>query len=196
MSKQLFTIDVTNRILEIYEDDILIKKIDNVWIGKNGYALESDMVEGNEKTPLGLYNLGVAFGMHDLNISYPYFKIEDNDYWVDDSNSKHYNYMVRIGKEIENFGYPYIISLNEKDFTSAEHLITFKKQYEYAVFIEYNCFNQIENGIGNNKSSAIFLHCHGDKGYTGGCVAVSREDMKYILNILDKNKNPQILIKK
>ena len=29
----------------------------------------------------------------------------------------------------------------------------------------------------NKKGSAIFLHCFGTKGYTGGCVAVSRENM-------------------
>ena len=53
-----------------------------------------------------------------------------------------------------------------------------------------------ENGIGNNKGSAMFLHCFGLKGYTGGCVAVSRENMEFIMNFLDRDKQPKILIKR
>ena len=72
----------------------------------------------------------------------------------------------------------------------------YKQQYEYAIFIEYNTSNQInEEGIGNNKGSAIFLHCHGNKGYTGGCVAINKEDMFWIINYIDRRKNPKILIK-
>ena len=182
--------------MKIYDDGKLAKEIDEVWIGRNGVTEPEDATEGDEKTPLGLYDLGVAFGMHDLDIKYPYFKVQDNDYWVDDYKSSHYNYMVRIGEDISNFGYHYIIREDEKDFDSAEHLKDYEMQYEYAVFIEYNSSGQINNGIGNNKGSAIFLHCFGLKGYTGGCVAVSRENMEFIMNFLDRDKHPKILIKK
>lgn len=182
--------------MKIYDDGKLVKEIDEVWIGRNGVVEPEDAIEFDEKTPLGLYDLGVAFGMHDLDIKYPYFKVQDNDYWVDDYKSSHYNYMVRIGEDISNFGYHYIIREDEKDFDSAEHLKDYEMQYEYAVFIEYNSSGQINNGIGNNKGSAIFLHCFGLKGYTGGCVAVSRENMEFIMNFLDRDKHPKILIKK
>ena len=90
----------------------------------------------------------------------------------------------------------YIVREDEKSFSSAEHLKDYEMQYEYAVFIEYNSDNQIdENGVGNNKGSAIFLHCHGTKGYTGGCVAVNREDMEFIMKFLNRDKNPKILIR-
>ena len=182
--------------MKIYDDGKLVKEIDEVWIGRNGVVEPEDAIEFDEKTPLGLYDLGVAFGMHDLDIKYPYFKVQDNDYWVDDYKSSHYNYTVRIGEDISNFGYHYIIREDEKDFDSAEHLKDYEMQYEYAVFIEYNSSGQINNGIGNNKGSAIFLHCFGLKGYTGGCVAVSRENMEFIMNFLDRDKHPKILIKK
>ena len=182
--------------MKIYDDGKLVKEIDEVLIGRNGVVEPEDAIEFDEKTPLGLYDLGVAFGMHDLDIKYPYFKVQDNDYWVDDYKSSHYNYMVRIGEDISNFGYHYIIREDEKDFDSAEHLKDYEMQYEYAVFIEYNSSGQINNGIGNNKGSAIFLHCFGLKGYTGGCVAVSRENMEFIMNFLDRDKHPKILIKK
>lgn len=196
---QLLIVDVKEKpyTMMIFEDGKLIKKIDEVWIGRNGVSAPGNSAEYDEKTPLGLYNLGVGFGMHDLDINYPYFKVQDNDYWVDDCKSSHYNYMVRIGEDIPNFGYHYIISEDEKDFESAEHLKDYEMQYEYSVFIEFNCDGQIdENGIGNNKGSAIFLHCFGLKGYTGGCVAVSRENMEFIMHFLDRDKHPKILIKR
>lgn len=192
---QLLIVNTDNKTLEVYVDDKLIKVINDVWIGQNGVSEPEEMIEGNQKTPLGLYNLGVAFGTHNLDINYPYFKIKNNDYWVDDINSKHYNYMVRLKEDIDNFGYDYIIREDEKDFSSAEHLLDYEMQYEYSVFIEYNIENQIVNGKGNGKSSAIFLHCHGTKGYTGGCVALKKEDMEYIINLLDRRKEPKILIK-
>ena len=196
---QLLVVNVNEKpyTMSIFEDGKLVRKIDEVWVGKNGVTEPENIIEFDEKTPLGLYNLGVAFGMHDLDIDYPYFKVQDNDYWVDDYKSSHYNYMVRIGEDIPNFGYHYIISEDEKDFESAEHLKDYEMQYEYSVFIEFNSMNQIDkNGIGNNKGSAIFLHCFGLKGYTGGCVAVSRENMEFIINFLDRNKKPKILIKR
>lgn len=195
MNNQLIVVEVgCSNIMKIYEDGILLKVIDTVWIGKNG--ADEDIVEFDGKTPLGLFNLGVAFGIHDLDINYPYIKVLDNDYWVDDYKSYHYNYLVRLNEDINDFSYPYIVRENVKSFKSAEHLIDFKKQYEYSVFIEFNCNEQINNGVGNNKGSAIFLHCLGDKGYTEGCVAVDRKDMEYIISYLKRDKNPQILIKR
>ena len=176
---QLFVVDTKAKTMEVFENENLVKKIEDVWIGKNGVSTFDDAVEFDEKTPLGLFDLGVSFGTHDLNIDYPYIKMDDDSYWVDDYKSIHYNYFVEIGEDVDNFGYPYIVSLKEKDFASAEHLMDYMQQYEYAIFIEYNANGQInEEGIGNNKGSAIFLHCHGNKGYTGGCVAINREDMQ------------------
>ena len=188
---QLFVVDIENKMMEVYDDDKLVKSIADVWIGRNGVTTFEDAIDFDEKTPLGTFNLGVSFGIHDLNINYPYIKIDEKD-----RKSRHYNYFVEIGKNIEDFGYPYIVSLEKKDFSSAEHLMDYKQQYEYAIFIEYNTSNQInEEGIGNNKGSAIFLHCHGNKGYTGGCVAINKEDMFWIINYIDRRKNPKILIK-
>lgn len=191
---QLLVVNVKEKpyTMEIFEDGKLILKIDEVWIGKNGVTLPEDAYEADGKTPLGLYNLGVSFGMHDLDISYPYIKVQDNDYWVDDYKSRHYNYLVRIGEDISSFDYHYIISEGEKDFDSAEHLKDYEVQYEYAVFIEFNSDGQ----VGNNKGSAIFLHCFGFKGYTGGCIAVSRENMEFIMKFLNRDKHPKILIER
>lgn len=194
MNNQLIVVEIGNtNTMKIYEGSNLIKKINHVEIGKNGVS--NHTYEGSVTTPLGQFNLGIAFGTHDLNISYPYIKTSVNHYWVDDSNSKYYNNLVSLNEPINTFDYPYIINSNQKEFSSAEHLIDYPKQYEYAVYIEYNVDGKkYEDGVG--KGSAIFLHCLGDKGYTGGCVAISKEDMLFILNFLDRNKHPQIIIKR
>ena len=194
MNKQLIIVEIGKQnTMTIYENDKLIKQINHVEIGKNG-ASES-IHESSIKTPLGNFNLGIAFGTHDLKIDYPYIKINENLYWVDDVNSKYYNKLISLNETINTFNYPYIINANEKEFNSAEHLIDYHKQYEYAVYIEYNVNGEkYENGVG--KGSAIFLHCLGDKGYTGGCIAIPKEDMLFVLNFLNRNKKPQILIKR
>ena len=192
---ELFVVDTGNFIIYVYKDNELVRIIDNVWIGKNGVTNFENAIEGDGKTPLGLYDLGISFGIYDLKIKYPYIKINENSYWVDDAESKYYNYFVQIDEDVKTYDYSYIVSHTEKEFKSAEHLIDFKKQYEYAIFIEFNSNGQIDkNGKGNNKGSAIFLHCHGDKGYTGGCIAINRKDMLWILKYLDINKHPKILI--
>ena len=190
---QLIVVEISNKnTMKIYEDDKLIKNINHVEIGKNGVSKHT--YEGSMTTPLGQFNLGIAFGIHNLNINYPYIKINKNLYWVDDENSKYYNKLVSLNEKINNLNYPYIINLNKKDFSSAEHLIDYPKQYEYAIYIEYNV-NGEKYEDGRGKSSAIFIHCLGDKGYTGGCIAIPREEMIFILNFLDRNKNPKIIIK-
>lgn len=186
---QLLIVNIgKEKTIEVYEDGRLIKIINNVIIGKNGLTEANNKKEGDKKTPIGLFNLGISFGIHKLNINYPYIKIQDNDYWVDDINSKYYNYFVRIGDVIPSFGYSYIKSINFSDFLTAEHLINFKTFYEYAVFIEYNIQST------KCKGSALFLHCKSNNNYTSGCIAVSKRDMEFIINFININKNPKILI--
>ena len=192
--KQLIVVEIgKENIMKVYENDKMVKEIKHVEIGKNGVS--NNTYEGSITTPLGQFDLGIAFGTHDLNIKYPYIKITDNLYWVDDPNSKYYNKLISLNKKINTYDYPYIINENKKDFFSAEHLQDYPQQYEYAIYIEYNVNGEkYENGEG--KGSAIFLHCLGNKGYTGGCIAIPKEEMIFILNFLDMKKTPKIIIKK
>ena len=64
------------------------------YIGKNGMTKAKR--EGDLKTPIGIFKLGIAFGIHkkdeiNINSSINYIKINKNLYWVDDVNSKYYN---------------------------------------------------------------------------------------------------------
>ncbi len=105
-NKQLLIVNIAKDdiSMDIYEDGELVRKVPDVWIGQTGCIDVDKIIDFDLKTPLGFYNLGVGFGMRDMDIDYPYIKVQDNDYWVDDYKSYHYNYLVRIGEDIPNFG--------------------------------------------------------------------------------------------
>lgn len=146
----------------------LILKTD-AFIGKNGMTV--DKKEGDGKTPKGIYEFGLAFGMHNkkqipIDSSIEYIQINENLYWIDDVNSIYYNQIVDSREVV-------------KDWKSAEHLIEYPKQYEYAI--------EIKTNIGNipGKGSAIFLHCSINKP-TAGCIAIDRENMIKLFKMLKR----------
>lgn len=166
-------VNVHNNIATLKFPDFSIETV--AYIGKNGVT--SCKKEGDGKTPTGEFKLGLVFGTnskeqvkHNKNVEYE--KINDNLYWVDDPESKYYNKLVDITK-------------TKKDWSSAEHLIDYPIQYEYAIEIKSNPQNII------NKGSAIFLHCKKNE-YTEGCVAVDRAVMKKIIEGI--NENTKIII--
>ena len=143
------------------------------YIGKNG--LTSDKREGDGKTPIGEFELGIILGTHlkEKNKNgLKYMQINKDMYWVDDPKSKYYNQLVDISEV-------------EKDWNSAEHLIDYPIQYEYLIEIRTN-----PNNI-PGKGSAIFLHCI-NHGATAGCVAVDRETMKKLIENIDKDTKIEI----
>ena len=144
------------------------------YVGKEGFT--KDKKEGDWKTPVGEFDLGVAFGKHDkeetkINKDIPYFKLDDSYYWVDDMGSDNYN------KLIKSEGNPGV---------SAEHLNDYANDaYEYAMEIKTNPDNIKGNG------SAIFLHIN-RKEYTAGCVAISKKDMEKLMSMIDSNTKIKI----
>lgn len=159
--------DFNKAILSFYEnrEGRFYKVLETeAFIGKNGMTEEKR--EGDGKTPKGVYELGLAFGIHDrkaisIDSSIDYIKINQNLYWVDDVNSIYYNQLVD-SREVKN------------DWKSAEHLIEYHKQYEYAIEVKNNICNVPGNG------SAIFLHCS-DNNPTAGCISIPKEKMEELL---------------
>ena len=84
-------------ILEFIDDDKKIFEIE-AFLGRNGVT--TNKKEGDLKTPIGSFNLGIAFGTHDIQkeIKMPYIQINENLYWVDDINSRYYNQLVDVQK--------------------------------------------------------------------------------------------------
>ena len=138
-------------------------------IGKNGPVKHA---EGDTKTPLGTWTIGEAYGIADNpGSNIPYTKITDDMYWcATGSNGKKYNTLLNKSDDPDN------------DYSEDEHLMDYPIRYKYFLDLGYN-----KSGtpyVGN----AIFLHCwkeeNGSPIPTGGCVAVSEENMVTILQTL------------
>lgn len=121
--------------------------------------------EGDKKTPRGVYSFGQAFGIAgNPGTSKSYLQVNNNHYWVDDSNSSYYNKLVDA-------------SQTGIQWSSAEHLVDYQEAYRYAIAINYN--TSCTPGAG----SGIFLHCSTGRA-TNGCISVSQGDMIRILKML------------
>jgi L,D-peptidoglycan transpeptidase YkuD (ErfK/YbiS/YcfS/YnhG family) len=142
------------------------------FLGKEG--LEKTK-EGDAKTPIGTFHFNAAFGIaKDPGCAIPYKQVDKNIYWSgDDRPGMKYNQMVDIRE------------MPDLNFEDSEHIIDYDPHYTYAMNISYN-----EDGT-PGLGSAIFLHCFGPyKPYTGGCVAIPVENMRFVM----QNVRPDCVI--
>lgn len=144
-------------------------------IGKNGFAPPFNKLEGDGKSPTGIFRLGKLFTYEkQVNTLLEYQQTTKEDKWIDDPNSKDYNTFIRG-------------STNAKSY---ENLLLKSDAYKYCMVIEYNI-----NPVLKGKGSAIFFHLGVKKTYfTAGCVAINEENMKFIVNWLDPKRNPTIIM--
>lgn len=159
------------KLIAYNEDNIVLET--EAYIGKN--RITENKVEGDGKTPIGKYKLGNCFGTHKKEEvqNANYIEINEDIYWIDDVESKYYNQMVDI-------------RTIKKDWISGEHIIEYKRQYEYVVEIKTNPLNI------PYKGSAIFLHCSICKP-TQGCIAIETSIMEKIINKINENTVIEIL---
>ena len=122
-------------------------------VGRNGPGKQS---ENDTKTPLGTWTIGEAYGIKDdPGCKVPFTKITDDMYWcATGSNGLNYNQLL------------YKSEHPDWDYSEDEHLLD----------LGYNA------ACAPYAGNAIFLHCWKEPDYpTGGCVAVSEENMIRIL---------------
>jgi len=141
-------------------------------IGKNGAS--SIKVEGDKKTPKGLYSLGSLYFRKD-RVSKPItllqsIPIRKNMGWCDDMKSKFYNKIVDTKKRLRH-----------------EKLFINKNDYDLLIPISYNT-TKIKKG----KGSAIFLHLTKNYKKTLGCIAIKKKDMIILLKIITKQTKIEI----
>ena len=144
-------------------------------VGKNGMVADKDRKEGCKKTPIGVYTFDKAFGIaSDPGCKIKYTKVTKDLYWSGDQRKgMQYNKMVSIKD------YPKL------DTKNSEHLIDYKKPYQYCLNITFNK----ECKLG--KGSAIFLHCTGNTSYTSGCVSIPKS---YMLKVMKRVKPGCVVI--
>jgi L,D-peptidoglycan transpeptidase YkuD (ErfK/YbiS/YcfS/YnhG family) len=144
-------------------------------IGRTGFALPGEKMEGDGKSPTGVFDLGQLYTYEaSVNTSLPFIQTSSEDKWIDDPNQENYNTHIRGNTTAKSF----------------EHLKLSSIDYKYCMVIEYNTHPAVKG-----KGSAIFFHL-ATPNYdpTAGCVAIQESDMDKILLWLDPNKQKAILM--
>jgi L,D-peptidoglycan transpeptidase YkuD (ErfK/YbiS/YcfS/YnhG family) len=141
-------------------------------IGQNG--LTTKKVEGDNKTPIGLYALGPLYYRKEkftrLSTKLKKIQIKKNMGWCDDVNSKLYNKPIKTNTQFRH-----------------EKLYRNDRKYDLLIPIKYNF---IKPKI--NKGSAIFLHLTNNYKKTKGCIAIKEKDMLILLRLIDKKTKIKI----
>lgn len=131
-------------------------------IGRKGMG---KTVEGDEKTPVGLYKMNTPFGTETAQEGFPenYLQVDNRYYWNGDSASDRYNQLVNTD------------TYNNFDKAKSEHLATYGGiAYHYCIDTGYNIEGTPHRG------SALFLHCSAGKN-TAGCIAIPEAAMVEIM---------------
>ena len=142
-------------------------------VGRNGIA--NNKVEGDKKTPNGLFSLGKVYYREDRN-SKPITKlntisIKKNMGWCNDVRSKKYNKLIRTNRKIK-------------------HEKIFRRDYKYDYLIPIN-YNTKNTRLG--KGSAIFIHLTKNYSPTAGCIGVKKKDMLILLKLIDNKTKIKVL---
>ena len=164
---------------------VALEKVNKKWkiklgpvqasIGRTGFALPGEKIEGDGKSPTGIFDLGQLYTYEaSVKTSLPFIQTNSEDKWIDDPNHENYNTHIRGNTTAKSF----------------EHLKLSSIDYKYCMVIEYNTHPVVKG-----KGSAIFFHL-ADANYspTAGCVAIKESDMDQILLWLDPNKQKAILM--
>lgn len=144
-------------------------------LGKKGVAKPGQKHEGDGKSPSGIYSFGTAFGHDKLDwIKMPYRVLTDEDKFVDDQNSRQYNTWVTGVTTAKSY----------------ESMLKIGDAYKLGIVINYN-MHPVVKGLG----SAIFMHVWTPgHDYTAGCVGLKYPDLVKLMQWLDQESDPHILI--
>jgi L,D-peptidoglycan transpeptidase YkuD (ErfK/YbiS/YcfS/YnhG family) len=137
-------------------------------IGLNGLISSKSKIEGDSRTPKGLFRLTELYYRKDrfqkVETKLKKTVIKKNMGWCDDSKSKFYNQLI-----------------NTKEKTHFERLYRKDKKYDLLIVLDYN-----RKKITPKKGSAIFIHLTKNFKPTAGCIALKKNDMLILLKIINK----------
>ena len=143
-------------------------------VGKKGFS--KNKIEGDYKTPVGIFDLGYIYYRSDRvqkpKSNIKIYKIKKNMGWCDDPNSRHYNKLIKIKKNLKS---------------SYEKLYRKDSKYDLFILIKYN-YKKVKK----NKGSAIFLHLTKDYSATKGCVAIKKKDFLILSKLINKKTKIKI----
>ena len=171
--------------MECYDGTELVSKAIEVNIGAKGLGWgigevniphkmdEAQKHEGDKKAPIGVFKLTSIFGyakLHDNQM--PYLYATDDLICVDDSDSIHYNQIIKALGDEKSFEY-----MRRKD-----------NQYKIGVVVKHNKHRVPQRGY------CIFLHIQkSNKHPTSGCTSMNEHSLQKIVDWLDADKNPILI---
>jgi L,D-peptidoglycan transpeptidase YkuD (ErfK/YbiS/YcfS/YnhG family) len=138
-----------------------------------------DKSEGDQRAPVGVFDLGTIFGYAadvERNPNTQYVQVTDHDLLVDDPTSPLYNSYVHLDHAAST---PWEIAnmMNQND-----------PAHELKIFVKHNKDPQPIPG----KGSAILLHIQrpNENSFTVGCTAMPRDRMFELVKWLDADARP------
>ncbi len=170
----------------------------NANIGLNGWVLASQRVQGDHKTPAGLFGIHMGFGYNsNPGTTLPYAHLLPSYYWAGDQRDpKTYNVLQT--------SHPATAKWRTSE---SEALYYTRPAYEYVAAIDFNLAGGVHlqsdrqyvatKPANTRLGSAIFLHCYGVtgvNGYTLGCANTSITRMIWLLRWLKADALPKIIM--
>lgn len=155
----------------------------DVSLGRNGMAWGRGLhpspsavkVEGDGRTPAGIFSFGIAFGYQQFVATKLNYVPMTNENWcIDDPEIPNYNQIVTTSQQ--SIG------------NSTEKMLRSDLLYKYGIFVNHNPAGE------KNAGSCIFVHIwRGPGRTTAGCTAMAEENIKALLNWLDASKKPVLI---
>ena len=194
VKRNIVLLDSVNQLLVVFNDRpesnvatlVAMEKKGKQWhvisapmaagIGRKGFAAPNTKREGDQKSPTGFFRFGQLFCYEkEVDTRIPFIQTTPEDKWIDDPDSPDYNRYIRGTTSAKSY----------------EKLLLNGNDYRYCMSIEYNT-HPVVKGLG----SAIFLHLSEGKtiNSSSGCVVLLQKDMERLLNWMNPDMKPSILM--
>ena len=142
---------------------------------------ERKKVEGDHRSPAGIFELGVFFGYDSVpppGIRFPYQHATKALHCVDDTGSVFYNSLISENEVKRD-------SLGRLPWKSSEVMKMDSGYYKYGIVVKHN-----PHSI-PGKGSCIFLHIMGsDSSATSGCTAMGEGNLLFLMQWLAPDEHP------
>jgi L,D-peptidoglycan transpeptidase YkuD (ErfK/YbiS/YcfS/YnhG family) len=147
-------------------------------------AGEREKVEGDRRSPAGVFELGDFFGYDSIpppHIRYPYRQATKLLHCVDDTSSVFYNSFVGEDQVVKD-------SAGRLPWKSSETMRLDSLDYKYGIIVRHN-----PNAL-PGKGSCIFLHVgRFDSSATSGCTSMDEKKILFLMQWLDPVKHPRLV---
>jgi L,D-peptidoglycan transpeptidase YkuD (ErfK/YbiS/YcfS/YnhG family) len=166
------------------------------FVGARGIVAGPDRRQGTNTTPAGTYAITSGFGRKpDPGTAMPYVHVDRDDAWTYNPKvPSTYNVFQTAPVSWASYG-GYV-----------ERLWKMGRQYDYVAVLDYNLpggtittdargIRRTDEPADTRAGGGIFLHV--SKGEpTAGCISINKRDMRRVMDWLDLERNPVIVIGK